>query len=754
MAGRIRIEPYKPLDVHTPPVPGGGYIQVDASAGTFGSSFLGSLGRETGQASPSFLPAQLARDDEAVVKDADVRLGEAEQALLFDPQTGYLNTQGQGAVDQAATVLNAYSQAQARESEGLFNDAQRHMLEDLAQRRLTTFTEQVHHHSATQRLRWHDTTSDRRIAQMQADAGFNWSDDALLRRALGTVRAEVRDKAERNGWASPLTEAELHHQTSRTLAAAIEAAVERDPDRARSLRTRYGQHIDAADRAALDALLNEAQTRQRAQQASAAILNTTPPDGQAPTLQWQLHHAAAITDPAVRAATMRTLHAAAASAESRARTLAEQVLARALKDGLTNSSQIPIREWVALDAKHREAIETRLDHNAAGTEPAPNPALVDELATQLTEAPGTFARRDLVPSVAHLPLPQWQRFRDLQAGLRRNDSTAQEEAYAVKRGLQLAAKMLPDHPPIEIATNYRAELVEEIATERRSTGRWPDDAAIWNMLLRRVPPEDQKVELLQNRFRPNLGSTPTELENMQERMEKLRRDLEIDQVAKMTPGGRATGAGRLPGTGKSLTGTGATISGGRSARTGAAAAKNVPDGRNSGTTSTAGSRNNGGGAPAPNEPASKASTTYSAPGTAAGRIVGDVSSGDVRRPQTPTGQPRRGHHYVTQEKYNSLGLPREAYKVFERATTGPLVKGSHYYDHLHRAYNAAVAEEVDGWLKINQIDPGKMNKPQAEELLDYIKNHQRPAIRDYLRYLDENRKQSLMRSLRETRGLA
>jgi hypothetical protein len=40
MAGRIRIEPYKPLDVHTLPVPGGGYIQVDASAGKFGPSPL------------------------------------------------------------------------------------------------------------------------------------------------------------------------------------------------------------------------------------------------------------------------------------------------------------------------------------------------------------------------------------------------------------------------------------------------------------------------------------------------------------------------------------------------------------------------------------------------------------------------------------------------------------------------------------------------------------------------------------------
>ncbi|MFM9967399.1 MAG: GFA family protein, partial [Burkholderiales bacterium] len=40
-------------------------------------------------------PEVLPHDNEAAVKAADVRLGETEQALLFDPQTGYLNTQGQ-----------------------------------------------------------------------------------------------------------------------------------------------------------------------------------------------------------------------------------------------------------------------------------------------------------------------------------------------------------------------------------------------------------------------------------------------------------------------------------------------------------------------------------------------------------------------------------------------------------------------------------------------------------------------------------
>ncbi|MBV9834253.1 MAG: hypothetical protein JO055_07610 [Alphaproteobacteria bacterium] len=179
------------------------------------------------------------------------------------------------------------------------------------------------------------------------------------------------------------------------------------------------------------------------------------------------------------------------------------MLARVLKGGLTDPSQIPLREWVALDAERRRAIETRLDHNAAGTEPAPNPELANELATEMTQAPSDFVHRDLVPAIAHLPLPNWQRFRDWQAGLRRNDPTTEDELYAIKRGLQLARNTLPVDTPDDVATNYRAELVDEVDAWRRVTGKSPDDAAIADM-LRRVPTQPYIARSLESdpRFEP------------------------------------------------------------------------------------------------------------------------------------------------------------------------------------------------------------------------------------------------------------
>ncbi|MBX3503240.1 MAG: hypothetical protein KF889_27670 [Alphaproteobacteria bacterium] len=491
MAGRIWIPPYKPLGVSTQGVPGGGYLAIDAIAGQFGPSPQLQFGLQAAEGAAgvaTVLSEHLAGDNEAIVKGADARLGETEQSLLFDPQTGYLNLQGQDALTKAPAVIDAYREAQAREMATMVDDDQRQMLQDLNERRLASFSTQVERHTEAERIRWYDEAGERRIAQMQADARLHWSDDALLRRALGTTRAEVNEQAERHGWDSALTETTLRRQTGRTLVAAIEAAVERDPERARSLRARYDHHIEASDQAALDALLAEAQTREHARQASMDILNATPPENEPSVPQWRLRQAEAIADPAIRAATIRTLHSAAAADEARAQTLAEQVLERVLQDGLTDPAQIPIREWMALDAERRRAIETRLDHNAAGTEPAPKPALVDELATEMTQAPHAYTRRDLVPAVSQLPLPQWQRFSDWQDGLRRNDPATEDQLYAIKRGLQLAEKTLPTDTPTDSAANYRAELVDELDTWRKVNGKSPSDVEIAGMIEWHVTP--------------------------------------------------------------------------------------------------------------------------------------------------------------------------------------------------------------------------------------------------------------------------
>jgi len=85
-------------------------------------------------------------------------------------------------------------------------------------------------------------------------------------------------------------------------------------------------------------------------------------------------------------------------------------------------------------------------------------------------------------------LPQWQRLHDWQAGLRRSDPTTEGEIYAVRRGLQIATKMLPANAPDNTAADYRTKLVEEIHTRSQVNGKSPTDSEIIDMFGRHVTP--------------------------------------------------------------------------------------------------------------------------------------------------------------------------------------------------------------------------------------------------------------------------
>jgi hypothetical protein len=411
-----------------------------------------------------------------------------------------------------------------------------------------------------------------------------------------------------------------------------------------------------------------------------------------------------------------------------------------LKDGLTDPSQIPIREWVNLDTQHRQAIETRLDHNAAGTEPAKNPALVDELATEATQAPHTFARRDLVPAVAHLPLAQWQRFRDWQAGLRRNDPATEDELYAIKRGLQFATKALPADMAEDEAANVRTGLVEDIDAQRRITGKSPDDAEIAGMLARRVPTEPLMTHTLEWDPRTRTAITPLRFTPPPLRPSDppVVYRVQGTRTPKNSPHG--SGPDDLPPEEKRFW---------LDLLIEFLMRPNLP---------TPGPGPQRGQTPIPQPPIPPPipqrlpSKTESPPTSKPPPASGSLPTKPI---PTPTTKPTsgRGHHYIPHAVYKRLDLLEPARKVFERATTGRLTGGVHQYDGPHRRYSEAVAKVIDKWLKRKGIDSKKMTEAEARELLEYVKCHRHPTIAGYLRKIDDGHGEYCLQRRLERRRL-
>ncbi|HVZ52141.1 MAG TPA: hypothetical protein VG986_09255 [Pseudolabrys sp.] len=92
-----------------------------------------------------------------------------------------------------------------------------------------------------------------------------------------------------------------------------------------------------------------------------------------------------------------------------------------------------------------------------------------------------------------------------------------------------------------------------------------------------------------------------------------------------------------------------------------------------------------------------------------------------------------GHHHIPQAVYKKYNLRPETRKVFEDATTGRLNNPtSNTYDSAHRAYNDAVTEQVDEYLRTNNVAPEQMTPAQAEEVIREVLGSNDPRIRNFI----------------------
>ena len=80
-----------------------------------------------------------------------------------------------------------------------------------------------------------DSIVETRIGNLQQDAAVNWEDPARLRILGRAVVTERRSQGERRGWDKAETETSVRQNLSDFYATAIEAAIDKDPDRAGKL---------------------------------------------------------------------------------------------------------------------------------------------------------------------------------------------------------------------------------------------------------------------------------------------------------------------------------------------------------------------------------------------------------------------------------------------------------------------------------------------------------------------------------------
>jgi len=141
--------------------------------GKFDNTVLGTVSGVADQAGKVAIYVQNTID-EAVAKEADNKLADQIRNVIMNPESGYLTTNGKGALDSREATIEKLTKAQGNVSGILQNDMQRALFDRAARARINSALDRVDSHAMQQVKVYEQAESTARIQSTQIDAINAW----------------------------------------------------------------------------------------------------------------------------------------------------------------------------------------------------------------------------------------------------------------------------------------------------------------------------------------------------------------------------------------------------------------------------------------------------------------------------------------------------------------------------------------------------------------------------------------------------
>lgn len=154
--------------------------------------------------------------DQSRLTGATSQLSETETQLLYDPETGALNKQGEDALAMPDQVTAAWTRRVGEIRKSLTSDRQRRAFDQVLARYSENLDRQVQRHVGGERQKLYVGRAESLIGNEQAAATLNYRDPERIQTALIAVAEQVRVKGDLLGWSKEETDRELAKEISAT----------------------------------------------------------------------------------------------------------------------------------------------------------------------------------------------------------------------------------------------------------------------------------------------------------------------------------------------------------------------------------------------------------------------------------------------------------------------------------------------------------------------------------------------------------
>lgn len=370
------------------------------------------------------------RANEIAVLDARRQLDEFSNKTATDA----LSQEGVNAFELPEQTRAAFDAEASRIASGLTNDEQRVAFERVRVAGRDNLDGVVQRHTASQRAKWDDDTTQAVLENSQAAAVANAQDPRRVGAELATMVDTIRAHGKRNGVSEERTQRRVDAITSDTLTDVITRLVDGGQDKAASAY--YAETktlISGQAQGKIEKALEEGSLRGESQRKADEILAAGGTDGE------QLEKVRAIDDPKVRDATRERVEHDQAVRRRAADERHDALLVNAgnILDKTPNVARIPPSDWAQMTVGEKTALRQYAKAKVEGVEPTTNVARYYELVTEAGDNPEAFAKRNLWLDRARLGDTEFKQLAGFQKSIK-DGARKVEGLDGIRSNLQIA----------------------------------------------------------------------------------------------------------------------------------------------------------------------------------------------------------------------------------------------------------------------------------------------------------------------------
>lgn len=248
-----RVEQYQPDQVST-------QIARGPRASAPPASGLQNVARGLSDLSTGF-----ERLDKTAAEEATVEFEREKNDLFFNPESGYFNTQGRNAFDQAGSMSDALDELKRRHSEKLKSPGARQAFDRVANQHVTRARADIAQHSSKHLKAWEVATINSQVENTVENASLYWNDPERLevQRALG--RQSIFESAELEGSSPEVLRERLETYESSFAMSSITAATSSSSESGKAALDKWGAKLEGPDKLKIEAKIQSKEKAEKTQ---------------------------------------------------------------------------------------------------------------------------------------------------------------------------------------------------------------------------------------------------------------------------------------------------------------------------------------------------------------------------------------------------------------------------------------------------------------------------------------------------------